>query len=1059
MTKLHELFGVLQRDFSELVDLVSRNLTDPHSEIQIRETMVVEYEMHLWPQLIQWLQSDMSFPTNLTRFVFGTDCLQLTVELTLADGEVDEEEVVCNGLCIDLFGKQLSTLDRYRSITGKGANHTRPFMQQFMHDKDWFGGSDDCPTNGLAPCLVLALCRIKGEQRILDKYESLHRLLITGLLDAPTDVGEIDVVERTNRLFQRLRSHLASLPLSGKSMSPSGKQRHTVDLWELISTDFTKLVDSVSHVLSNNDMESLTRQMMMKQVACWPEVVKTFRSAHDFPKNIVRLAFASDCLHTMSRILLADGIVEDDEMLVGSSLVKPLGAIIAALDRYEHVTPLTNEHVRHFMEQFIGDKDWFGGHDECPLRCSAIYLVVLVCIVKGDSTLIDAYERVTRTIIDGICQGESNNAEEQNVRNIYENAMRTMREQVTGSRVPLDTKKKERATFGPSTTLHGEQTNKRAVVKPATGAATAWPPRTSAPSDVILDQALKDLDSLLGLDGVKAEIKRLMGFLKVQQERKKHGLRESGQTLHFVFTGNPGTGKTTVARIVGKILHGFGLLKTTSFIEADRSTLVGGFLGQTAMKTDDVINSALDGVLFIDEAYTLAGDAATYGHGDMYGDEAINTLLKRMEDYRDRLIVIVAGYPKPMKKFIQANPGLESRFTRYIQFEDYTVGDLCRIFEKSCLDAEYDLSSAGRAALSVLFTIKCNQRDERFGNARFVRNEFERATSLHSERVSALSPHEITKDILTTLDGRDISFESVKGIDVTGIDFTEAIWTGVCPGCQSRSRGSLKFLGQKVTCKKCGQKFFFPWWSVDPATVRGISTESLTIERIDNRGLVDSARQLPLPVAAASSKAVQQITEIWQPDPQRGAALLEKGVAYLKEGQCDLAIDCFESAISIDWSNSDPAKQPYYLARARAYKMKGEDGPLSALSEYDEGTQSGKLGHYKASIAAYEKSISFDPVFAWAPNNLAWIYATCADTKIRSGSKAIQYAAIACNISNWHCWCFIDTLSAGYAEDGDFDNAVKQAESALKLAPRENQNEVLKNLRLFRERKPLHLDG
>lgn len=182
-------------------------------------------------------------------------------------------------------------------------------------------------------------------------------------------------------------------------------------------------------------------------------------------------------------------------------------------------------------------------------------------------------------------------------------------------------------------------------------------------------------------------------------------------------------------------------------------------------------------------------------------------------------------------------------------------------------------------------------------------------------------------------------------------------------------------------------------------------------------------------------------------------------MAYLKKGQCDLAIKCFETAISIDWPNSDPTKQSYYLCRAKAYELKGEDGPINALSEYNEGAQNRKKGHYQASIVAYQHSIKLDGAFAWAPNNLAWLYATCVEAKVRSGSKAIQYATIACKISKWHCWSFIDTLSAGYAEAGDFENAVKHAEKAMTLAPRENQDEVQERIKRFRSRKPLHLSN
>jgi hypothetical protein len=281
-------------------------------------------------------------------------------------------------------------------------------------------------------------------------------------------------------------------------------------------------------------------------------------------------------------------------------------------------------------------------------------------------------------------------------------------------------------------------------------------PVVSEPVGKSLAPLMQELDVLIGLPGVKAEVRRLMGFLTIQRERRRQGLRESGQTLHFVFTGNPGTGKTTVARIIGKMLHAFGLLKTAKVVECSRTDLVGGFLGQTALKTEKMIDSALDGVLFIDEAYALTDTRSA----DCYGSEAVNTLLKRMEDDRDRLVVVVAGYPAPMKEFLQSNPGLSSRFTRIIVFEDYDVPDLCRIFEKFCREAEYTLSPAAYAQASLLFTLAYEGRDERFGNGRFVRNVFELATARHSQRLTEDGGGSYDRQSLMTIDGSDIPLET-----------------------------------------------------------------------------------------------------------------------------------------------------------------------------------------------------------------------------------------------------------------------------------------------------------
>lgn len=257
-----------------------------------------------------------------------------------------------------------------------------------------------------------------------------------------------------------------------------------------------------------------------------------------------------------------------------------------------------------------------------------------------------------------------------------------------------------------------------------------------------------ELDALVGLASVKEEIKTLSNFIKIQQKRKEQGLKSSSVSYHCVFTGNPGTGKTTVARIVAQIYKDLGILSKGHLVETDRAGLVAEYVGQTAVKTNKIIDSALDGVLFIDEAYSLIGT------GQDYGKEAIATLLKRMEDNRDRLVVILAGYSKEMQDFINTNPGLQSRFNRYIEFPDYSAEELLQIFEKNVEKFDYKLQNEVRQAMKEFFHNAVENKDANFGNARFVRNIFEKTLEKQANRLSTdpdLDTNELTLITLADL--------------------------------------------------------------------------------------------------------------------------------------------------------------------------------------------------------------------------------------------------------------------------------------------------------------------
>jgi len=255
------------------------------------------------------------------------------------------------------------------------------------------------------------------------------------------------------------------------------------------------------------------------------------------------------------------------------------------------------------------------------------------------------------------------------------------------------------------------------------GKTTTTKSRTQNPS--------KELNSLIGLASVKTEVETLTNFIKIQQTRAAKGLKTSAVSYHCVFTGNPGTGKTTVARILAKIYKKLGVVSKGHLVETDRAGLVAEYVGQTAVKTNKIIDSALDGVLFIDEAYSLISG----GEND-FGKEAIATLLKRMEDNRDRLIVILAGYTKNMKDFIDSNPGLQSRFNRYIEFPDYSADELLQIFEANMKKYEYHFGEGAKEHLQQYFENEVAHKDANFGNGRLVRNVFEKSIERQANRLA-----------------------------------------------------------------------------------------------------------------------------------------------------------------------------------------------------------------------------------------------------------------------------------------------------------------------------------
>ena len=312
--------------------------------------------------------------------------------------------------------------------------------------------------------------------------------------------------------------------------------------------------------------------------------------------------------------------------------------------------------------------------------------------------------------------------------------------------------------WGMPTLRAGGEPAVRDSVQPSAGASGAALPKASEEKQEppeTMEELKKELESYIGLAIVKQEVESLVNLVTIQKLRLENELPIDELSLHLVFSGNPGTGKTMIARLMSRIYKVLGILSKGHLVETDRSGLVAGYVGQTAIKTQEVVAKALGGVLFIDEAYALTGNTE-----NDYGQEAVNTLLKAMEDHRDDLVVIVAGYPALMQNFIRSNPGLESRFNRFLFFADYTAPEMIAIFDMRCKKSGYTLGEETHKLLEG-YLQKFADNSLTFGNARGVRNLFERAVSAQANRLAKQKT--VSREELMLLTDEDIRIAAGDG--------------------------------------------------------------------------------------------------------------------------------------------------------------------------------------------------------------------------------------------------------------------------------------------------------
>lgn len=562
-----------------------------------------------------------------------------------------------------------------------------------------------------------------------------------------------------------------------------------------VKTVFNNKLDACINIAKiNNEFEKF-----MHPIIPVLELMQNDKSNID---NVASAAILTDLLIYIRTISLVDDVISDEEKEVIFKVLENSSYRFSWIPKYKQYSPLISvDHAFSFLTEWNNDCDFWGGdvNNGNALSTPFMKLSILASLCQKDLSSLENYIKVIRAVIRVIAKSDGITDEEEHTKNAIRAKLFKFHALTKDIIVDLS-----------------NEDNSKPECEDIDNKVNQIMPDISKTDDEILNSeevlksAISELNSLIGVGNIKESINSLLNFLEVRKQRISAKLPIPTQSLHFVFTGNPGTGKTTVARIISKILFGCGYLKTSNFIEADRSTLVAKYVGQTAIKTDEAIEKAINGILFIDEAYTLVNDTESD-----FGLEAVDTLLKRMEDLRDKIVIIVAGYPDRMNKFLASNPGLESRFTRFIEFEDYHVNELCRIFEMMCHSNAYSLTQECRANLCLFFNKAFRERNSNFGNARFVRNVFEKTINNHADRIMS-HKSEINRSVLITIEKEDIPYNLVH-IDGPS-DMTNSKWNVTCPKCSNNRLVNFNFIGSSIRCK-CGCSFICPWWSLDSASI------------------------------------------------------------------------------------------------------------------------------------------------------------------------------------------------------------------------------------------------